>query len=101
GRSIGVHVELIDGRPLGAQGALVMGAAWIAFDVDDLSLDGMNERPAPHRAVRADARGDLGLLDPQLLRSRLGGGQAGSEPGEATERGTGQGSRRSLQEISS
>ena len=47
GRAIRVHVKLVDRRTLGAQRPLVVRAAWIALDVDDPPLDGMNQRGAP------------------------------------------------------
>ena len=68
-RTIGIDVELEDRRALGAEGALVVGTARVALDVDDLPIDRMNEGAAAHGAIGADARGDFGVLDPEFLRS--------------------------------
>ena len=49
---VGIDVQLVDGRALGAEGALVVRAARIALDVDDLAVDGVDERGAADRADR-------------------------------------------------
>jgi hypothetical protein len=69
-RTIGINVELEDRRALGAKGALVVGTARVALDVDDLPIDRMNESAAAHRTIGADAGGDLGVLDTEFLRAR-------------------------------
>src|SRR5581483_10562340 len=55
GQAVRVHVELIGGRALGAEVAHIDGAGGVALDVDDLAVNGVDERPAAHRAVRAHA----------------------------------------------
>ena len=69
-RPVGIDVELEDRRALGAERPFVVRAARIALDVDDLAVDGVDERGAADRAVGTDARRDLGVLDAQLLRLR-------------------------------
>src|SRR2546430_15181776 len=70
GGPVRVHVELIDRRALGAEGALVVRAARVAFDVDDLAVDRVDQGRASDRAEWANARRRLGVLDAQLLRPR-------------------------------
>src|SRR5258707_11053326 len=45
--------------------SLVVRAARIAFDVDDLAVDRVDQRRASDRAKRANARRRLGVLDAQ------------------------------------
>src|SRR6266498_1429083 len=85
GGPVRVHVQLVDRRALGAEGALVVRAARVAFDVDDLAVDGVDQGGAPDRAERADARGGLGVLDPQLLRPRRGWRQRHAEPDQPAD----------------
>src|SRR5439155_23088948 len=56
GGAVRVQVELVDRGAFGAEGPLVVGAARVAFDVDDLAVDGVDEGGAPDRAERAYAR---------------------------------------------
>ena len=83
GQPVGIDVELERRRALRAERALVVRAAGFALDVDDLAVDGVDERRAPHRAVRAQARHRLGVLDPELGGTREGGREVGAEAGEA------------------
>src|SRR3989441_11529482 len=99
GRPVRVEVELVDRRALGAEGALVVRAARIAFDVDDLAVDGVDEGRTPDRAERANARRRLGVLDAQLLRPRHGRCQRHAEPDEPADRGPRSSAGRKLQEI--
>jgi hypothetical protein len=46
-----------------------MRAARVPFDVDDLAVDGVDERGAPDRAEGTDAWCHGGVLDAQLLRA--------------------------------
>ena len=69
-RTIRIDVQLEDRRALGAEGSLVVRAARIALDVDDLAVDGVDEGAAADRAIRTNARRDLGVLDPELLCPR-------------------------------
>jgi hypothetical protein len=50
--AVRVDVELVDPRALGTECPLAVGPASIAFDVDDLAVDGVHERRAPDGAVR-------------------------------------------------
>ena len=70
GGSIRIDVQLEDRRALGAEAPLIVRTARIALDVDDLAVDGVDERAAADRAVGTDARRDLRPLDPELLRPR-------------------------------
>jgi len=66
-RSIRIYVQLKNRRAFGAKRALVVRAARIAFDVDDLPVDSVNQRGATDGAIRANARGSFGVSDAQLL----------------------------------
>jgi len=95
----GIHVELVDRRALGAEGALVVRAARVAFDVDDLAVDRVDQGRASDRAEWANARRRLGVLDAQLLRPRHGRRERHAEPDEAADRGPRASAGRELQEI--
>src|SRR5262245_6737110 len=69
GRAVGVNVELEDRGSLGTERALVVRATRIAFDVNDLAVDGMDERPTPHRAIGKDDGRQLGIFDSWFLGS--------------------------------
>src|SRR5262245_44707336 len=68
-RAVGVNVELEDRGSLGTERALVVRATRIAFDVNDLAVDGMDERPTPHRAIGKDDGRQLGIFDSWFLGS--------------------------------
>ena len=70
GWTVGIDVELKDRRALGAERSLIVRTARIAFDVDDLAVDGVDERAAADRAIGTDARRDLGIFDSELLGPR-------------------------------
>jgi hypothetical protein len=57
GGAVGILVELVGGRALGAEAPLVVGAARIALDVHDLVADRADDRGAADGAVGADAGG--------------------------------------------
>src|SRR5256886_6524580 len=99
GGAVRVQVKLVDRRALGAEGALVVRAARVAFDVDDLAVDGVDQGCASDGAERTNARRRLGVLDPQLLRPRRGRRQRHAEPDEATDRSPRSTAGRELQEI--
>ena len=50
GGAVGILVELVDRSTLGAEGALVVGAAGIAFDVHDFAVDRVHDRGTTTRA---------------------------------------------------
>src|SRR5216683_2750512 len=100
GRAIRVDVQLIDGRPFGAEGALAVRAPRVAFDVDDLSFNGVHERGAPYRAVGADAGRGLGVLDSRLLRPGERGGEAHPQTRESSQCRAGEGTRGQVEEVS-
>src|SRR5258707_9937234 len=79
--------------------SLVVRAARIAFDVDDLAVDRVDQRRASDRAKRANARRRLGVLDAQLLRARRGRGERHAEPDEPADRCPRATAGRELQEI--
>ena len=60
-------MELEDRRALGAERALVVRTARVAFDVDDLAVDGVDQRGAADRAVGTDARRGLGSFNAEFL----------------------------------
>ena len=62
-RPVGIDVQLEDRRALRAERSLVVRAARIAFDVDDLAVDRVHERGAADGAVGTEARRDLGVFD--------------------------------------
>jgi hypothetical protein len=66
--TIGVNVQLENRRTLGAQGSLVVRAPRVTLYIDDLAVDRMNERCAADGTVGTNARCDLGVYNPQLLR---------------------------------
>src|SRR5207247_10088240 len=74
-RAIGIDVELKDRRALGTQSPLVVRATRVAFDIDDLPVDGVDQGATPHRAIGTDAGRHLGVFDSELL----GLGYDGSE----------------------
>src|SRR5262249_37012896 len=96
---VGIHVQLEDGRALGAEGPLVVRAARIAFDVDDLAVDGVNQRGAPDRAIRTDARRDLGVLDSKLLGLRHDGPEVDPGACQARERHASTGANRYSEKV--
>src|SRR5262245_19438928 len=57
-------------RALRTEGSLVVRTARIAFDVDDLTIDGVNQSCTAYRTVRTDARCRRCVFDAQLLRPR-------------------------------
>lgn len=61
--TIGVFMQLVDGRTLGAKSALGVGAARVSFDVYDVSVSGVDDCGAAHRAVRAYTGSCFGSLD--------------------------------------
>ena len=67
-RTVGVDVELKDRCALGTERPFVMRAARIAFDIDDLAVDGVNQRAATDGAVGTDTRRHGGAFDSQFLR---------------------------------
>src|SRR2546422_8890140 len=69
GGPVRIHMELVNRRALGAEGALVVRAARVAFDVDDLAVDRVDQGRASDRAERANARRRLGVLDAQDRKS--------------------------------
>ena len=69
GWTVRIDVKLKDSRTLWAEGSLIVRATRIAFDVDDLAVDGVDESAAADGAVRTNARRDLRPLDPELLSS--------------------------------
>jgi hypothetical protein len=81
-------VALVDRRALRTQRALVVGAAGIALDVEDLAVGDVDQRAAPDRAVRTDARDGFRVLDAQLLGARDGRRQARADGGQAAEGGS-------------
>src|SRR5262249_31752956 len=72
GRAVRVDVELKDCGSLGTKGALVVWAARVPLDVDDVPIDSVDEGAAPHKAMGATAGGPLGILDSELWGSRDG-----------------------------
>src|SRR2546428_1095443 len=100
-RPVGIHVELIDRRALGAEGALVVRAARVAFDVDDLPVDRVDQGGAADGAEGTDARGGLRVLDSQLLRSRRGRRQRHPQPHHPADRRSRPGAGREPDEITS
>src|SRR5206468_3716218 len=66
--AVRIDVELVNRRALRAERAFVVGAAGIAFDVDDAAVLHLDQRRAPDRAERTDARHRLRVPDAQLLR---------------------------------
>ena len=73
-----------------------MRAARIAFDVDDLAIDGVNEGATPHRAIGADAGRHLGIFDSELLGSSDSGSEIDAGADQASEgRATGCANRQS------
>ena len=92
----GIDVELKDRCALGAERPLVVWAARIALDVDDLAIDGMDQGAAAHRAIGADARRHLGIFDSELLGSRDSGSEIDAGADQASEgRATGCANRQS------
>ena len=63
-----------------------MRTARIAFDVDDLAVDGVNQGGASDRTIRTDARRDLGVLDSKLLGLRHDGPEIHTGAGQAGQR---------------
>ena len=70
GRAVGIDVQLKDRRALGTEGSFVVWATRVALDIDDLAVDGVDQRAASDGAIGADAGSDLGAFDPQLLCPR-------------------------------
>lgn len=68
-RSIGIDVQLEDGRSLRTECAFIVRAARVAFDVDDLAFDRVDECCATYGAIRANARCNFRVFDPEFLRS--------------------------------
>src|SRR2546426_12289280 len=99
GGAVRVQVELVDRRALGAEGALVVRAARVAFDVDDLAVDGVDQGRTSDRAEGTNARRRLGVLDAQLLRPRHGRRERHAEPDEPADRGPRASAGREWQEI--
>ena len=79
GQPVGVDVELVDGRALGAEGALVDGRVGIALDVEDGAILGVDHRVAADGAVGADAGVLLGLGDAQRPGAGLGRAEVDAE----------------------
>ena len=88
GRTVRVDVELKDRRALGAERPFVVRAARVALDVDDLAVDGVDERAAADRAVGTDARRDLGIFDPELLSSGDNRSEIDAGADKSRQRGT-------------
>src|SRR5262249_49249466 len=86
GDAVGVDGELEGVGPLGAEGALVDGAARVALDVDELARLGVDQLAAADGAVGADALGDGGAAEPRGFRQRL---SAERLPGRLRVRGQG------------
>ena len=85
-RTIGINVQLKDRRALGAESSLIVRAARIAFDIDDLAVDRMNQSAAADGAVRANAWSDLGAFDAQFLGARHGRAQGDAGTNQAAQR---------------
>ncbi len=81
GQPVGVDVELVDGRALGAEGALVDGRVGIALDVEDGAILDVDQGVAADGAVGADAGVLLGLGDTQRPGAGLGRAQVDAEGG--------------------
>jgi hypothetical protein len=60
-------VQLKDSGALGTESSFIVRAARVAFDVDDLPVDRMNERAASDGAKGTDAGRHLRVFDAQLL----------------------------------
>src|SRR5206468_12956812 len=80
-------------------GALVVRAAWIAFDVHDpVALD-LHQRRAADGAEGADAGDRLRVSDAQLLGLRACRGECGAESYQATDGGAGTRTSGDFQEV--
>src|SRR4029077_17589433 len=66
-RTVGIDVQLKDGRALGTESPFIMRAAGIAFDIHDLTVFRVNERSATHGTIGADTRRHLGVFYSELL----------------------------------
>src|SRR5262249_9191483 len=85
GRAVRVDVELKDRRALGTERPLVVWAAGIPLDVDDVPIDGMDKGTAPHRAIGANAGRHLGIFDSELLGSRDSGSEIDAGADQSAE----------------
>src|SRR5262245_5843654 len=85
GWTVRVDVELKDRRAFGTESPLVVWAAGIPLDVDDVAIDRMDKGAAPHRTIGADARRHLGILDSELLGSRDSGSEIDAGADQASE----------------
>src|SRR5581483_5885120 len=90
---------LVDGGALGAQRALVEWAPWVALEVHDLAVDGVDEGRAADGAVGTDAGDGLGVLDPELGGLRQCRRQVGAQPGQPAKGRAGRRCRRHAEEI--
>src|SRR5688572_28784231 len=94
GGAVRVFVQLEGCRALRAERALVVRAARIPFDIDDLAALHVNQGRAAHRAERADAWHRGAVPDAQFLSPGARGGEAEPEADDAPERRAGAGATR-------
>jgi len=86
---VGIDVELIDRGALGAQRAFVVGAARIAFDVDDPVAFDLHERRTTDGAEWANTGDRLRIADAELLRLGASRRERRAEADESTDRRAG------------
>ena len=72
---IRIDVQLKNRRPFWAQSALAVGTAVVAFDIDDLTVDRVNQGRAADRAIGANTWRRLGIPNSKPLRARDHGRQ--------------------------
>ena len=98
-RPVGIDVELEGGGALGAQRPLVVRTSGIAFDVDDLPVDSVDERGAADGAEGADAGRHLRIFDSQRLRLNDDGGEVHARADQSAERRAAAAGQRKTQHI--
>src|SRR6266568_2947509 len=87
GPALVVDGKLVARRAFRAQITFVDGRIRIAFDIDDLVVDGVSDHAAADGAIRTDRRNGLGVLDAQGSGVRYGRGEAHAERAECADRG--------------
>ena len=76
---VGVDVQLKNRRAFGAEGALVHGAAHVAFDVDDLAIYRVHQVPQP-TAQYGHTLGNAGPRNACFHRTSHGRAEIGARP---------------------